>query len=64
MQVKFKILKLTEENQALYLYKIVALEDKVLERMKKEGKNDPLFITEKDNIANYVKSKNNSVIWL
>lgn len=57
-----KTLKVTEENQALYLDQIAALEIKVLNNMEENGKTGQLFITGKEDISEYIKSKENSVL--
>ena len=57
-----KIIELTKENQELYLDQIAKLEIKVLENMEKNGKTGQLFITGKDDIAEYINSEENLVL--
>ena len=57
-----RILEVTKENENRYLQKISELEIKVLENMEKQGKNGQLFITGKEDISEYVNSKNNTVM--
>lgn len=57
-----KIKELTKENEEKYLDKVVELEKIVLESMEKEGKIGQLFITGKEDISEYVHSKQNTVM--
>lgn len=56
------ILELTNENKQKYLDQVAELEKAVLENMQKEGKIGQLFITGKEDIDDYIKSKENSVL--
>ncbi len=60
--MKLKIVELTKENEEKYIEQIVELEEVVLETMEKEGKIGQLFITGKEDISEYIKSENNTVI--
>ena len=57
-----KIKELTKENEEKYLDKVVELEKIVLESMEREGKIGQLFITGKEDISEYVHSKQNTVM--
>lgn len=57
-----RILELTNENKQKYLDQVAELEKSVLENMQKEGKIGQLFITGKEDIDDYIKSKENSVL--
>lgn len=59
---KFKILEVTKENENEYIDKIATLEEKVLQDMESKGKIGQLFITGKEDILEYVNSKDNSVL--
>lgn len=58
----FKILEVTKENENEYIDKIATLEEKVLQDMESKGKIGQLFITGKEDILEYVNSKDNSVL--
>lgn len=58
----FKVIELTKENEVLYLEQVANLEKIVLENMIKAGKKGQLFITGKDDISDYVHSKENTVM--
>lgn len=60
--MKLKILELTKENSSEYIDDVAMLEKKVLETMEKEGKIGQLFITGKEDILEYVKSEENTVM--
>ena len=57
-----KIVELTKDNEEKYLDQIVELEQISLEAMKKEGREGQLFITGKEDISEYVHSKENTVM--
>lgn len=57
-----KIIELTEENQAEYIDQVADLEIRVLDNMEQNGKIGQLFITGKEDILEYIKSKENMVI--
>ena len=57
-----KIKELTKENEEKYLDKVAELEKIVLAAMEKEGKIGQLFITGKEDISEYVHSKQNTVM--
>lgn len=59
---KFKILEVTKENENEYIDEIATLEEKVLQDMESKGKIGQLFITGKEDILEYVNSKDNSVL--
>ena len=61
MYKQFKITEVTKENESKYLDGIVELEDNVYENMIKQGKEGQLFTTGKEDISQYVLSRNNSV---
>lgn len=60
--MKLKILELTKENASKYIDDVAILEKNVLETMEREGKIGQLFITGKDDILEYVNSKENTVM--
>lgn len=60
--MKTKIFELTKENQDKYIDQVADLEIRVLDNMEKNGKIGQLFITGKDDILDYVNSKNNTVM--
>ncbi len=57
-----KVIELTKENEERYLDQIAELEKVVLQNMKKEGREGQLFITGKEDISEYVHSKENTVM--
>lgn len=57
-----KIKELTKENEEKYLDKVAQLEKIVLAAMEKDGKIGQLFITGKEDISEYVHSKQNTVM--
>ena len=57
-----KIKELTKENEKKYLDKVAELEKIVLAAMEKDGKIGQLFITGKEDISEYVHSKQNTVM--
>ena len=57
-----KIVEITKENENQYLDQIAELEQIVLEAMKKEGREGQLFATGKEDISEYVHSKENTVL--
>ena len=57
-----KIKELTKENEEKYLDKVAELEKIVLAAMEKDGKIGQLFITGKEDISEYVHSKQNTVM--
>lgn len=57
-----KTLEVTEENENRYLQKISDLEKVVLENMEQQGKVGQLFITGKEDISEYIHSKENTVM--
>lgn len=61
-RMKLKIVELTKENEEKYIDQVAELEEVVLESMEKEGKIGQLFITGKEDISEYIKSDNNTVI--
>ena len=60
--LKFKICELIKENEDKYLDKVADLEEIVLENMEKNGKIGQLFITGKEDISEYARSENNTVM--
>ena len=60
--VNLKIKELTKENEKKYLDKVAQLEKIVLAAMEKDGKIGQLFITGKEDISEYVHSKQNTVM--
>lgn len=58
----YRIFELTNDNKEKYLEQVVELEVIVLDNMKREGKNGQLFITGRDDINEYIESKENSVV--
>lgn len=60
--MKLKICELTKENASKYIDDVAMLEKNVLETMEREGKIGQLFITGKDDILEYVKSEENTVM--
>lgn len=56
------VVELTKENEEKYLDQIAELEQVVLESMKKEGRDGQLFATGKEDISEYVHSKENTVM--
>lgn len=61
LRMGFKILELTKENEKEYVDQVADLEDKVLDLMNKQGQVGQFFTTGKEDISEYVKSKENSV---
>lgn len=57
-----KIIELTKDNQEKYLDQVANLEIKVLRNMERNGKIGQLFITGKEDILEYIKSKENTVM--
>lgn len=57
-----KIIEITKNNEKQYLEQIADLEQIVLESMKKEGREGQLFATGKEDISEYVHSKENTVM--
>ena len=57
-----KIIEITKNNETQYLDQIAELEQIVLESMKKEGREGQLFATGKEDISEYVHSKENTVM--
>lgn len=57
-----KVVELTKENENEYLEQIAQLEQTVLQKMKKEGREGQLFITGKEDISEYVHSQENTVL--
>ena len=60
--VNLKIKELTKENEKKYLDKVAQLEKIVLAAVEKDGKIGQLFITGKEDISEYVHSKQNTVM--
>lgn len=60
--MEIKIKEITKENKQRYLEQIERLELRVLEDMEKKGRIGQLFITGKEDIENYVDSKDNVVM--
>jgi hypothetical protein len=58
---QFKITEVTKENESKYLDGIVELEEDVYDMMIKQGKEGQLFTTGKEDISEYIHSRNNSV---
>lgn len=59
--MKKQFFEVTTEEENLYLEQIAKLEIEVLNDLEKKGKIGLLFITGKDDISNYIHSKENSV---
>lgn len=57
-----KVLELTEDNENMYLDKVANLEKDVLQKMEQEGRIGQLFITGKEDISEYIHSKENTVL--
>ena len=57
-----KVIELTKENENQYLDQIDELEQKTLQLMKAEGREGQLFATGKEDVSEYVHSKENTVI--
>lgn len=57
-----KIVEVTKENESLYLDQIAKLEQIALEGMRQEGREGQLFATGKEDISEYVRSSENTVI--
>ena len=60
--MKTKIIELTEENKDNYIDQVAELEKRVLKQMEENGKIGQLFITGKEDILEYIKSKKDMVI--
>ncbi len=56
------VLEVTQDNENQYLDQIAELEKVVLETMEKEGRIGQLFITGKEDISEYIHSKQNTVM--
>ncbi len=59
---KIKIVEITKDNYSKYLNQIVELEKVVLNKMENEGQEGQFFTTGYDDILEYIKSKENTVI--
>ena len=59
--MRLKILELTKDNEEEYIDQVANLEQLVLDAMETEGKSGQLFITGKEDILEYAKSKENTV---
>lgn len=57
-----KVVELTEDNEDMYLDQVANLEEDVLKKMEQEGRIGQLFITGKEDISEYVHSKENTVL--
>ena len=57
-----KVIELTKENESQYLDRIVELEELTLKTMKKEGREGQLFATGREDISEYIHSKENTVL--
>lgn len=57
-----KVVELTEDNEDMYLDQVASLEEDVLQKMEQEGRIGQLFITGKEDISEYVHSKENTVL--
>lgn len=62
MYKNYNITEVTKENERKYLCQIANLEKAVLDNMEKNGKIGQLFITGKDDIRDYIRSKENTVM--
>lgn len=62
MYKNFHIGEVTPENEAQYLQQIADLEIKVLNNMLQNGQEGQLFITGKEDVHQYIKSKENIVM--
>ncbi len=60
--LNLKIVELTKDNEHEYIDQVAELEKVVLAAMEKEGKEGQLFITGKEDIQEYIFSKENTVI--
>lgn len=60
--MKLKIVEVTKENEEKYIDQITTLEEVVLKAMEREGRTGQLFITGKEDISEYIKSENNTVM--
>ena len=57
-----KVVELTKENEEQYLDQVANLEQIILKKKKKEGREGQLFITGKEDISEYVHSPENTVL--
>lgn len=60
--MQYKVIVLTSKNQAQYIEQLIQLEQDVIEKLKKDGKENQFFATGKEDICEYVLSKNHIVI--
>lgn len=60
--MNFKVVELTKDNEMDYLEKVATLEKIVLANMESKGQAGQLFITGKEDIAEYAHSKENTVL--
>lgn len=59
---KLNVIELTKDNCDKYIDQIIEIENKVLSFMEKQGKIGQLFITEKEDILDYINSNQNTVM--
>lgn len=57
-----RIIEVTKENEKRYLEGICDLENYVLSNMEQQGKVGQLFITGREDIDNYIRSKENTIM--
>lgn len=62
LKLNYEILEITDKNQEKYLEQIVNLEQKVVDKMEKQGKTGQLFTTGKEGILEYIKSNSDTVM--